>query len=128
FLDGDCLARRDFVAAHRALARPGWFVTGSRLLLSRELTADVLDGKLAAEQWSLATLIGQRMRGRGNPLAPLLFLRSGMSTRRPAAVSAAGAARAAATWRSGAATSTRSTGSMPLSPDGGARIPIFLYA
>ena len=42
FLDGDCLARRDFVAAHRALARPGWFVTGSRLLLSRELTADVL--------------------------------------------------------------------------------------
>ena len=82
FLDGDCLARPDFVAAHRALARPGWFVTGSRLLLSRELTADVLGGKLAAEQWSLATWIGQRIRGRVNRLAPLLLSRSGTSIRR----------------------------------------------
>ncbi len=33
FLDGDCIARRDFVAAHRRLAAPGWFVTGTRVLL-----------------------------------------------------------------------------------------------
>ena len=38
FLDGDCIARVNFVAAHRALAKRGWFVTGNRLLLSRELS------------------------------------------------------------------------------------------
>ncbi len=28
FLDGDCLAAPDFIAAHRRLYEPGWFVTG----------------------------------------------------------------------------------------------------
>ena len=41
FLDGDCIARPDFVATHRRLAEPGWFVTGNRILLSRELTANI---------------------------------------------------------------------------------------
>jgi len=39
FLDGDCIPRPDFVATHRRLAEPGWFVTGNRLLLSHDLTA-----------------------------------------------------------------------------------------
>ena len=82
FLDGDCLARPGFVAMHRTLARPGWFVTGSRLLLSRELTAQVLGDELAAEQWSLATWIGHRIRGRINRLAPQMLPRSGTSARR----------------------------------------------
>ena len=42
FLDGDCIARRDFVAAHRRLAEAGWFVTGNRILLSRRFTERVL--------------------------------------------------------------------------------------
>ncbi len=42
FLDGDCLARPDFVAMHRRLAEPGWFVTGNRVLLTQELTEAVL--------------------------------------------------------------------------------------
>ncbi|MGB9043622.1 MAG: glycosyltransferase, partial [Pseudolabrys sp.] len=32
FLDGDCIVRPDFVANHRQLAEPGWFVTGNRVL------------------------------------------------------------------------------------------------
>src|SRR4051794_30316651 len=32
FLDGDCIPQRDFVARHRALARPGCLVSGSRIL------------------------------------------------------------------------------------------------
>ena len=28
FTDGDCIPRRDFVATHRELARPGRFVSG----------------------------------------------------------------------------------------------------
>ena len=52
FLDGDCLPRSDFVATHRALAQPGWFVTGNRILLSREFTAAVLAEGTAVETWS----------------------------------------------------------------------------
>lgn len=74
FLDGDCLPRQDFVAAHRRLAEPGWFVTGNRILLSPTLTAKVLHDKLAPETWSFATLFAQRMRGGVNRLAALLHL------------------------------------------------------
>ncbi len=38
FLDGDCLTRPDFIATHRRLAEPGWFVTGNRALLTQALT------------------------------------------------------------------------------------------
>jgi glycosyltransferase involved in cell wall biosynthesis len=74
FLDGDCLARPDFVAAHRRLAEPGWFVTGNRILLSPELTAEVLRGKLAPEQWGFGTFLAQRLGGGVNRLAALLYL------------------------------------------------------
>ncbi len=74
FLDGDCLASADFVAAHRRLAEPGWFVTGNRILLSRELTAAVLAGHVAAEEWGVAALLRERMRGGINRLLPTLRL------------------------------------------------------
>ncbi len=78
FLDGDCLARPDFVATHRALAQEGWFVTGSRLLLSRELTARILTNGLVPERWGLTQWIVQRMRGRVNRVGPLLLSRSAL--------------------------------------------------
>jgi GT2 family glycosyltransferase len=42
FLDGDCVPQRDFIARHRALSRPGFLVSGSRILLSQSLTERVL--------------------------------------------------------------------------------------
>lgn len=74
FLDGDCIARPDFVATHRRLAEPGVFVAGNRILLSPALTGQVLRGKLAPETWGLATWIGQRLRGGVNRVAALLHL------------------------------------------------------
>ncbi len=74
FLDGDCLARGDFVAAHRALAEPGWFVTGNRVLLSRELTERVLGKNLTAEAWTMAQWLAARRSGGINRLAPLVAL------------------------------------------------------
>jgi len=74
FLDGDCLARPNFVARHRALAEPGWFVTGNRILLSRELTRKVLDEKLTPEAWGVVDWISQRSRGGVNRLSALLNL------------------------------------------------------
>ena len=63
FLDGDCIVRPDFVAAHRRLAEPGFFVTGNRVLLSRELTEMVLREKLTPETWGLATWLAERWHG-----------------------------------------------------------------
>ena len=74
FLDGDCIAPPDFVATHRRLAEPGWFVTGNRVLLSPALTAAVLRDGLRPEAWSAREWIGQRMRGGVNRLAGVLWL------------------------------------------------------
>jgi len=74
FLDGDCLARPDFVARHRALAERGWFVTGNRALLTAELTEAVLQRRLAAEEWGVAVWAGRRWKGGLNRLAPLMRL------------------------------------------------------
>jgi len=74
FLDGDCLARPDFIALHRRLYEPGWFVAGNRILLSRELTQAVLAQRLAAETWNFSMLLRGRLTGGVNRLMPALHL------------------------------------------------------
>jgi glycosyltransferase involved in cell wall biosynthesis len=82
FLDGDCLPRADFVAAHRRLAEPGWFVAGNRILLSRDLTETVLAQAAAAETWGFVRLARERMRGGINRLLPALRLPLGRLRKR----------------------------------------------
>jgi len=86
FLDGDCIARQNFVAAHRGLAEPGWFVTGTRILLSADLTDRILHQGLEPELWGLGRWLALRARRQLNRFAPLLELRLGamrkMSARR----------------------------------------------
>jgi glycosyltransferase involved in cell wall biosynthesis len=73
FLDGDCVPRTDFIAQHRRLAEPGWFVAGNRILLSEDLTALVLARDLEPETWRLSTML--KHRGEGiNRIAPMLQL------------------------------------------------------
>ena len=74
FLDGDCIVRPDFVAIHRRLAERCCFVTGNRILLSRELTAQVLRDGLTPETWGCATWLGKRLSGGVNRLSALLKL------------------------------------------------------
>jgi glycosyltransferase involved in cell wall biosynthesis len=74
FLDGDCIARPDFVAAHRGLAEPGYFVTGNRVLLSRALSERVLATRLEPESWGFKHLLAQWWRGDVNRTAPLIGL------------------------------------------------------
>jgi glycosyltransferase involved in cell wall biosynthesis len=73
FLDGDCIPRADFIAQHRRLAEPGWFVAGNRILLSAELTARVLGEGLEPDQWDLMALLRRWPRG-VNRLMPALHL------------------------------------------------------
>jgi glycosyltransferase involved in cell wall biosynthesis len=74
FLDGDCIPRPDFVAVHRRLAEPGWFVAGNRVLLSRPLTERVLRDRLEPELWPLSQWMQLRLRGEVNRIQPLLSL------------------------------------------------------
>ncbi|QOY96776.1 glycosyltransferase family 2 protein [Massilia sp. UMI-21] len=63
FLDGDCVPQRDFIARHRALARPGFLVSGSRILLSQALTERVLREHIDVAGLSLADRLRYRLRG-----------------------------------------------------------------
>jgi glycosyltransferase involved in cell wall biosynthesis len=78
FLDGDCIVRPDFVAAHRRLAEAGWFVSGNRVLLTQDATARVLRDHDEPEYWSFPRWTCARFAGRVNRLSALLRLPLGL--------------------------------------------------
>ena len=41
FLDGDCITQPDFIRQHRRLAKPGYLVTGSRIMMGPDLSAEL---------------------------------------------------------------------------------------
>ena len=79
YLDGDCIVRRHFVRAHRALAEAGWCVAGGRVLLSEAFTRTALADGTAIEDWSVAGATLAAVQGKVNrasslprlPLGPL---------------------------------------------------------
>jgi glycosyltransferase involved in cell wall biosynthesis len=66
FLDGDCIPARNFVSQHRKLARPGYLVSGSRVLLSEQYTHELLQGHLDLHQLSVAARLRLRLAGHFN--------------------------------------------------------------
>ena len=74
FLDGDCVPEVDFIARHKQLAQPGYFVNGSRVLLSETLTQRVIavGEKLSGRSWRY--WFKQRCLGHANKLTGLLRL------------------------------------------------------
>ena len=77
FLDGDCIPRNDFIATHRELAEPGWFVVGNRVLMSEQLTAQTLGEGLEPERWEIQEFARQHRRGAINRMAPLMHMQLG---------------------------------------------------
>lgn len=73
YLDGDCIVQSDFVARHRALAEPGYTVTGSRILLSEDFSRELC----ASRQWDegrfRAGALSGRLKGRMNKCLPLFL-------------------------------------------------------
>jgi len=63
FLDGDCVPQRDFIARHRALAQPGFLVSGSRILLSQGLTERVLREHIDVAGLGVGERLRYRLRG-----------------------------------------------------------------
>jgi GT2 family glycosyltransferase len=74
FLDGDCVPEVDFIARHRLLATPGFFVNGSRVLLSAALTRQVLAGTEPICERSIWYWLRQRVLGHASKLTGLLRL------------------------------------------------------
>jgi len=77
FLDGDSVPLADFVQGHCALAEPGYFVAGNRVLCSPAGNRALLQppntiAALSGKQW-----LWQRLRGHINRLLPLLRLPDG---------------------------------------------------
>lgn len=72
FLDGDCIPQVDFIAQHRKLARRGYLVSGSRILMSAELTERILSGQVDLRTASLSELLGYRFKRHINKAAQLL--------------------------------------------------------
>jgi glycosyltransferase involved in cell wall biosynthesis len=77
FLDGDCVPEVDFVAHHRILATPGYFVNGSRILLSERLSRRVTESGESLTHRSIWYWLTQRMLGNINKLTGLLRLPDG---------------------------------------------------
>ena len=72
FLDGDCIPNKAFVAQHTALAEPGFFVNGSRVLLSENLTAQAISGAIDLARCSAFFWLKARFWGDSNKLLHLI--------------------------------------------------------
>jgi glycosyltransferase involved in cell wall biosynthesis len=71
FLDGDCIPQPDFVARHRALALGGRLITGSRIMLGKKFTAELLDNEIDVFSIRAGKLLSERLRGEVNKVLPL---------------------------------------------------------
>ncbi|HUS13723.1 MAG TPA: glycosyltransferase family 2 protein [Chloroflexia bacterium] len=74
FSDGDCVPPRGFVARHRTLAEPGYFLAANRVLLSAGFTAEVLRNRLPIHRWTWPRWIAAWTARDVNRFAPLLNL------------------------------------------------------
>jgi glycosyltransferase involved in cell wall biosynthesis len=72
FIDGDCVVRSDFVAAHRRLAHERCVVAGQRILLSEPFTKHCFETGDIAWKESLPALLRLRLTGGVNRFAPAL--------------------------------------------------------
>ena len=81
FMDGDCVPSSHFGASHAALAAPGFFVNGSRVLLSESLTEKIITGQAGFADATWLTWLRWRIVGDVNKLIHLIQLPD-MSLRR----------------------------------------------
>jgi glycosyltransferase involved in cell wall biosynthesis len=80
FMDGDCVVFPYFIAMHRNLAEPGYFVPGNRVLLSKEYTGEVLNKQIPLYRKSFLFFLGLFLTRKINHCLsllrlPLFFLR-----------------------------------------------------
>ncbi len=72
FIDGDCIARPDFIATHRRLAETGYFVAGNRVLLNQGFTQEVMAQSILLHEKSACYFLKLRLQGKINRTLPFL--------------------------------------------------------
>lgn len=72
-IDGDCVPQRDFIAQHRRLAKRGFMVTGSRILVSPQFTQRALAEKISLQGLALRDKFSLRAAGHINKVMQLLL-------------------------------------------------------
>jgi glycosyltransferase involved in cell wall biosynthesis len=72
-VDGDCIPQRNYIAQHRKLARRGFIVTGSRILLDPATSERVLAHSLDLQSIGLAEKLRLRLSGGTNKLPQMLW-------------------------------------------------------
>src|SRR5262245_45497058 len=100
FLDGDCIPRPSFVAAHRRLAEPGWWVQGNRVSLREKFAKHVLANKIAVGEWRLPRWWLHRWRHDGSRTTQLLTLPLGPLRKRTKQIGEKALGCNQAIWRS----------------------------
>ena len=78
FLDGDCIARTDWLSKHASLARRKKFVTGSKIKLSPAFTNEVLTNRFLLHQSTLKSGAWMRLTGRANHFLNFTSLPDGL--------------------------------------------------
>lgn len=73
-LDGDCVPEADFIYRHRQLMESGYFVNGSRVMLSRALTEAVIAGHIQLQMQGAMFWLRQRLAGGASKLGALVRL------------------------------------------------------
>ena len=82
FSDGDCIPLPGFVARHRRMAEPGWFLSGNRILLSEGFSRQVLQERLPVHAWMSGRWLKAKLRGEVNRWLPLLTLPPDLALRK----------------------------------------------
>ncbi len=72
FLDGDCIVRPSFIANHRKLAEKGFFVTGTRILLNKEFSQEILENSENIGSLPLGKHLINKLQGKANKFLPLI--------------------------------------------------------
>jgi glycosyltransferase involved in cell wall biosynthesis len=74
FVDGDCILPENFITTHRALADPGYFIPGNRVLLSQLFTQEVIEQQQSLHNKPWHYFLMLRIQNKINRLLPFLQL------------------------------------------------------
>lgn len=82
FTDGDCIPAPWFLQQHSSLAERNWFLSGNRVLLSKDFSTEVLQNQTPVSTWNLKQWIAARRKRQINRLSPLFRIPMGSWYRR----------------------------------------------
>ncbi len=77
FLDGDCVVFPDYISKHIELAELGYFVRGSRIMLSEDYTNEFIAKEIQTSDITLGKLFQLKLGKKINRILPLARLKLG---------------------------------------------------